>query len=202
MTRVKICGITNSEDANLAVKLGADALGFIFYPASPRYITPLAAREIVNSIPPFVSTVAVMVKPTAEQISECLAISGCQVLQIHGEIPAEWQPCCPLIRVCSVANVGDLAVLAEYRSASAILLDTRVAGLYGGTGKVFDWELALEAKKYHPSLILAGGLTSANISEAIKRVSPYAVDISSGVELKPGIKDALLLHELFDNIGR
>lgn len=201
MTRVKICGITNSEDANLALDLGADALGFIFYPDSPRYISPPAVREIVDTLPPFVSTVAVMVNPTAVQINECLAISGCNVLQIHGDLPADWQPCCPLIRVCSVADVDDLAEMSNYRRAAAILLDTRVAGLYGGSGKVFDWELAVAAKKYHPSLILAGGLTPANISAAISTVAPYAVDISSGVELEPGKKDAKLLRELFAQIG-
>lgn len=202
MTKVKICGITNSVDADLAVEYGADALGFIFYPPSPRNIIPADAREIISRLPPFVNTVAVMVEPTAEQINECLAISSCRVLQIYGKIPDSWLPTCPVIRVCSVANADDLSVIADFNAASAILLDTRVADLYGGSGKVFDWLLAIQAKQYHRLLILAGGLTPDNIRTAISTVAPYAVDVNSGVERYPGKKDAQLLRKLFTEIRR
>ncbi|MHB9024307.1 MAG: phosphoribosylanthranilate isomerase [Armatimonadota bacterium] len=197
--RVKICGITQPDDALLAAEFGADALGFIFYPKSPRYVTPEAAREIIERLPPFVTPVAVVVNETAEEIHRVMTISGCQVVQLHGDEPPElietltW----PAIKSCAVSAPDDLAPIARYPLARAILLDTRVAGQYGGTGQTFDWTIAREARRYGKPIILAGGLTPDNIADAIRAGEPWAVDVSSGVEQEPGKKDPEKLRRLF-----
>lgn len=192
MVRVKICGITNIEDAMAAVEAGADALGFIFYPGSRRYITPEAAGAIVSALPPFVSPVGVFVDETADAVLAAAHTSGLWSVQLHGKESAEF---CAIIkaagvRVIKAARVSgeaDILALRGY-DVSACLLDAYVPDCPGGTGTTCDWALALEAKKHGP-VILAGGLTPENVALAIGTVRPYAVDVSSGVESSPGRKD-------------
>ena len=198
-TRIKICGITRLADALCAAELGADALGFIFYPGSPRFIAPAAARSIIGALPPFVTPVAVMVNSTPEEIVEAMAASGCQSLQLHGATEDALLAQCafPVIRACSVAVPGDLAPLANYPSARAFLLDTKREGQYGGTGATFDWQLARQARSFGRPIILAGGLTPENVGAAIGRAVPDAVDVNSGIESAPGIKDLRRMRDLF-----
>lgn len=194
--RIKICGITNSKDARLAVELGADALGFIFYPKSPRYIAPAAAREIVAALPPFVTPVAVMVDETPPVIAELLATTGCRVAQVHSGARVSC-PTFPLIRAISVASREDLAPLRDPAGACAFLLDAKVKGLHGGTGQTIDWTLAREATAFGTPIILAGGLNPENVADAIRVAAPYAVDLNSGVEATPGKKDPERLQAAF-----
>lgn len=197
--RVKICGITIREDALLAAELGADALGFIFAPSSPRYLSPEAARAIVDTLPPFVTPVAVMVNEPLARVEEILTLSGCRVAQLHGDTPTDllaalaW----PVVQAVSVAVAEDLAPLSRYPHARAFLLDTKVAGQHGGTGQTFDWTLARQARGAGKPIILAGGLNPDNIADAIAVAQPDAVDLSSGVEREPGKKDHARLRALF-----
>lgn len=189
MVRVKICGITNAEDADLAVTCGADALGFVFYPRSARHVTVEQVQQILPQLPPFVTTVGLFVNEPVERVRHIMQACGLDVAQLHGAAgatPAELAPmrCLPAI---SVKDENSLASLAQGRSA-AWLLDSYVAGEYGGTGKTFNWQLAREAAQRHP-IVLAGGLTAENVAEAVRTVRPYGVDVSSGVEATPGRKD-------------
>ena len=188
MTRVKICGITNVDDAIMAVEAGADAIGFVFFKESPRFITHDRAREIIASVPAFVSTVGVFVNEPAWRVEEIMRITGLDIAQLHGdESPEE---CCKLRRVIKALRVEkmlDLEPIKQYE-VSAFLLDAYSKGSYGGTGRVFNWEIALEAKKYG-NIVLAGGLNPDNVAEAVKFVRPFAVDVSSGVEAEKGVKD-------------
>ncbi len=201
--RIKICGITLFDDALLAVELGADALGFIFYPKSPRYLAPDAARAIIDRLPPFVTTVAVIVNETVETARQILAVSGCSMAQLHGdESPAFLRELArPAIRALSVSSVADLSALAGYDHTRAFLLDTRVAGLHGGTGQTFDWTIARDAKRFGKPIILAGGISPENVADAVRIVEPYAVDLSSSVERAPGRKDPEQLKALFAAIS-
>jgi phosphoribosylanthranilate isomerase len=190
MVSVKICGITNLEDAWAAVEAGADALGFVFYPPSPRHVTPTQARAIIAALPPFVTTVGLFVDAAAEQIEAIAARCGLDRLQLHGHEAPEL--CArltrPVIKAFRIRNADSLASLPRYKVA-AYLLDAYVEGaLPGGTGASFAWELAAQAKPYGP-VILAGGLTPDNVEAAIRRIQPYGVDVSSGVERAPGLKD-------------
>ena len=189
MVRVKICGITNRADALCAVENGADALGFIFYARSPRYIPPERAAEIVRGLPPFATPVGVFVNEARERIDAILKLAGLRAVQLHGDEPPE--ACLgysvPVIRAFRVGAGFDAAALRAC-PADAFLLDTAKAGLYGGTGEAFDWALAREAASCG-RIILAGGLTADNVAEAIRAVRPYAVDCGSGVEAEPGRKD-------------
>jgi phosphoribosylanthranilate isomerase len=197
--RVKICGITNYDDAMLAVELGADALGFIFFPRSLRYIEPDAARAIIAALPPFVTPVAVVVNEPIATVSEIMSRSGCHLAQLHGNEPPGFleRLAWPAIKGISIASALDLVPLAAYTHARAILLDTKVAGQYGGTGTSFDWILARDAKSCGRPIIMAGGLNPENIVEAIRIAQPHAVDIGSGVEQVPGKKDPDRLRRLF-----
>jgi phosphoribosylanthranilate isomerase len=200
-TRIKICGITREEDLRAAVELGADALGFVFYPKSPRYVTPLAAARLAGSVPPYVSSVALFVNPTLEQVQEVVRVAPIALLQFHGdetpELCAEIAAAVarPFVRAFRVKPDTGASDLLEcelaYRAASpwfsGLLLDTYVDA-YGGAGKVFDWSLI--PKELAPRVVLSGGLSVQNAAEAVARVRPYAVDISSGVEESKGIKDA------------
>jgi phosphoribosylanthranilate isomerase len=198
--RYKICGITNMEDALAAVDAGADALGFIFYEKSPRYIPPIEAGEIIQKLPPFISAAGVFVNIERERIMEAAHESGIQALQFHGdetvEFCAGWE--LPVIKAFRVQGRDTLIGMKEY-STSAWLLDAYVPDQPGGTGAKFDWELARQAAENFPRIILAGGLTPANIAAAITQVRPYAVDVSSGVEVSPGRKDHQKMIEFIRN---
>jgi phosphoribosylanthranilate isomerase len=182
MVKVKICGITNVEDALASVKHGADALGFVFYPKSPRSVEPETAKSIVKSLPPFVTSVGVFVDEARQKIEEIISYVGLDIIQLHGSEPPEH---CNLhkkaIKAIRVKELPDLEILESYKSAYAFLLDTYSSESFGGTGQTFNWEIAVEAKKFG-NIILAGGLTPDNIEQAIKVVTPYGVDVSSGVE--------------------
>lgn len=188
MVKVKICGITNPADALAAIEYGADALGFVFYRKSPRYIEPDAAAVIVRELPPIVTTVGVFVDETREEVERIMEIAGLDAAQFHGNEPPE---ACRIrrraIKAIRVKNIKDLEVMHQYE-VSAYLLDTYAPHSPGGTGEVFDWDIALEAKKFG-RVILAGGLTPENIGEAAGLVRPYAVDVASGVEAEQGRKD-------------
>ena len=188
--KVKICGITNKDDAWAAVELGADALGFVFYRRSPRYVRPERAREIIERLPPFVTTVGVFVNEEKETLKQGIEVSGVIAVQLHGEESPAY--CASfrnmkVIKVFQVSDDFDPEILGDYE-VDAYLLDAYRKGLYGGTGKTFSWEMARRAKKYG-RIILAGGLTPENVAQAIREVGPYAVDVSSGVEQSPGVKD-------------
>lgn len=195
-TRVKICGITRADDALLAAELGAAALGFNFCPRSPRCLAPQAAAEIIRQLPPFVVTVGVFADETeGEHVAAVAREAGVVAIQLHGpRYPAPEAALDRFLLIRAVAvregfNAEELRGLA----ASAFLLDGFDPNLLGGTGKTFDWNLAIEAKRFGP-VILAGGLTPENVGEAVRRVRPYAVDVASGVESAPGVKDAAKLR--------
>jgi phosphoribosylanthranilate isomerase len=199
MVRIKICGITNLEDALLAAALGADALGFIFYAKSPRKVPPEAARKIIAQLPPFVSAVGVFVDEEAAVVQQVAAQVRLDWVQLHGQESPEY--CRSLgrrvIKAFRIQDQDSLRRLADYRGvAQALLLDTYKPGQVGGTGEVFDWHLAREAKKYGP-IILAGGLTPDNVAQAIVTALPHAVDAASGTEAAPGRKDPEKLRAFF-----
>jgi len=197
--RVKICGITNSEDAQAAVEYGADALGFVFA-KSPRQITKEHARDIIKKLPPFVSPVGVFVDEKADMIKEICDFCGIHTVQLHGnEQPSYLKELegYKLIKAFRVKEEDDLKPLANYKP-HAFLLDSYVEGTMGGTGVPFKLEVARQAHKYG-NIILSGGLTPENVKEAIQIVKPYAVDVSSGVESSPGKKDKLLMKQFIMN---
>ena len=203
MTQIKICGITNEEDALCAVGCGADALGFIFYPPSPRYITPTDAREIIKILPANVAIVGVFVNEDAENVKRISGLCGLDFIQLHGDESIEYcSGFAPemIIKAVELGDENDLLIATRY-NASAILVDSRHAGLYGGTGKKSNWDLALQLKSEKP-LILSGGLNENNVGEALEKVAPDALDINSGVEIKPGKKDHRKLAEIFEIIRR
>ncbi|WP_447590819.1 phosphoribosylanthranilate isomerase [Aquipseudomonas campi] len=189
--RSKICGITRVEDALAAAAAGADAIGFVFYEKSPRAVTVEQAQRIVAALPPFVTTVGLFVNAGRDALREVLASVPLDLLQFHGD---ESQADCeghnrPYIKALRVRAGDDItAQMAQYPSASGILLDTFVEGVPGGTGEAFDW--ALVPHDLPKPVILAGGLSPENVRAAIARVRPYAVDVSGGVEASKGIKDA------------
>lgn len=199
VAKVKICGITQAEDANLAVQLGAAALGFNFYRASPRYIPPEAARAMIRHLPPFVVTVGVFAdEADGDQVVAIARQAGIAVVQLHGpKFPRtngalESYPVIRAVTVREGFKPEDLSSL----QASAFLLDTFDPTLRGGTGKRFDWKLARKAKQFG-HIILAGGLTPENVSQAIREAQPFAVDVASGVEAAPGKKDPAKLRAFF-----
>jgi phosphoribosylanthranilate isomerase len=193
MVKVKVCGITNLEDALAAVEAGADALGFNFYKRSPRYLTPTDARRIISELPPDVLCVGVFVnEDSAAKVARMASEAGVSAVQLHGDESPEY--CAELggQRVIKALRVGrDFAPerAAQYR-AESILLDAFSAGARGGTGETCDWELARRTRETVAQLYLAGGLTPENVARAIAAVEPYAVDVCSGVELAPGRKEA------------
>jgi phosphoribosylanthranilate isomerase len=199
-TRIKICGLTRPEDVRAAVAEGADALGFVFYPKSPRYVTPEAAARLLGTVPPFVTTVGLFVNATRQEVEETIRQAPVSLLQFHGDETLEQCVALaktanrPFVRALRIGPEGSVADLIEYernyRAAGALfaglLLDAFVEG-YGGGGKVFDWSLI--PKELAPRVVLSGGLSVQNATEAVLQVRPYAVDISSGVEQSKGIKD-------------
>ena len=190
MTRIKICGLTRAVDMQVAIEAGADALGLVFYPPSPRFIDPEQAVRLAGMAPPFVSVVGLFVNAEASQVSELLAAVPIHLLQFHGD---EDEAYCrqfgrPYIRAARMRPGLDLLqYAASFPSAQAILVDAFVEG-YGGGGKSFDWNLIPNSMS--KPLVLSGGLDADNVGEAIRRVRPAAVDVSSGVEAAKGIKDA------------
>ena len=198
--KVKICGMTNLNDVKVAVDGGVDAVGFIFYKKSPRSVTMQAVREIVLELPPFVDSVGVFVNETAEQINKIADHCKLDRVQLHGdESPAFCKKIRRrVIKVIRVKDIQSLKKLSDY-PVSSFLLDTFSEDQYGGTGKVFDWNLAYSAKKYGP-IILAGGLTPINVRQAIQRIQPYGVDVCSGVESQPGIKDHKKMQAFLKNV--
>ncbi len=196
--KVKICGITNLEDASIAVELGANALGFIFAP-SPRQITPQKARAIIRAIPPFVKTVGVFVNEAPATIREVMQHCGLDLVQLHGdESPGlcdELMPC--TIKALRIKDESSLQTSQPYHGkVRALLLDTYSKEKAGGTGKTFDWNLAIKIKKMGIPIILSGGLGPSNIALAIHTVRPYAVDVNSAVEKCPGKKSHILIKAL------
>jgi len=194
LIKVKICGITNIEDALASCEYGADALGFIFYKKSPRFIEPERVKKIIRELPPFVTTVGVFVDEDADRISEIADAAKLDIIQLHGSEPPEF---CnvfkrKIIKAFKIQEQGARGKGQENEirryTVSAYLLDTYKEGVEGGTGEIFDWEIAKEAKRFG-RIILAGGLTPENVAEAVETVMPYGVDVSSGVEQKPGKKD-------------
>ena len=189
-TRVKICGITRSADARAAAEAGADAIGLVFYPASPRYLAAERALEIRDALPAFVQTVALFVNPDAAQVAQVIGRVRPAMLQFHGDESPQFcaQFGMPYVKACRVkAGVDLLEYLRPFSAAAAWLLDSHVEE-YGGVGERFDWSLA-PSERERP-LILSGGLAPDNVAEAIRRVRPWGVDVSSGVESAKGVKDA------------
>ena len=201
MIEVKICGITNIEDALAAASAGADALGFVFHPASPRYVTPGRVREIIGSLPAAVCTVGVFVNLAAAEVLQIAELCGLDFIQLHG---GETQDYCRrfprerLIKALSFRSEEEFAAMADY-PVRAILVDAHDPVRFGGTGKTCDWNLARKAAARHP-LILAGGLGTKNILAALEAVHPLAVDISSGVEAAPGKKDHEKIRSIIASI--
>jgi phosphoribosylanthranilate isomerase len=197
--KVKICGITNWADAKRAADAGADFLGFNFYRLSPRYISPAKARQIVGRLPKRVRAVGVFVNEREEKMLDIARTIGLDMLQLHGdESPSEVASLrrrLPVIKAVRAGKSFRPAQLAKFKRASAILLDGFDRRLRGGTGKTFDWRVAHRAKRY-ARIFLAGGLTPENIGDAIRTAEPYAVDVCSGVEAKPGKKDPKRMRAL------
>jgi phosphoribosylanthranilate isomerase len=189
-TRVKICGITNADDAQDAVNAGADALGFNFYQKSPRYLTVAKATEITKKISLFVMRVGVFVNAPKEQVAEAIHECRLEMLQFHGEEQPEFCTQFGLIsmKAFRILDAGSLEELKRYKT-DAYLLDAWAPDEHGGTGKTFNWELAKEAQKLGRPIFLAGGLTPENVAAAVRKVRQFGVDVSSGVESYPGKKD-------------
>ena len=201
---VKICGITDYEDASIAVELGAGALGFIFAD-SPRQITPQKARDIIRAMPPFVKTVGVFVDEGPAAIKEIIHYCGLDLVQLHGDESPDL--CCELmpytIKALRIKDESSLRTSRIYQGkVRALLLDTYSKDKAGGTGKTFNWQLAIKIKKLGIPIILAGGLGPANIDGAVSTVRPYAVDVNSGVEKRPGKKSHTLMKDLMEKVRR
>jgi phosphoribosylanthranilate isomerase len=199
MTRVKVCGITNVQDAQMAVSLGADAIGFVFA-KSPRRVTPKKAAEITKSLGPWVSKVGVFVNEKPAVMKRIAKLCNLDSIQLHGDEPPVVLNGLKGLKVIKAVRVDchfSAKQIAGFKP-DAFLFDTKTGGQYGGTGKVFDWSLLQGLKTKRP-VILSGGLNAGNVKEAIRRVKPYGVDVSSGVEEKPGKKNARLLKEFMKN---
>jgi phosphoribosylanthranilate isomerase len=210
-TRIKICGLTRAEDVAAAVACGADAIGLVFYAASPRHVAAERAAGLIAQLPPFVSAVGLFVNATAEEVAAVLAHAPLALLQFHGdETPQQCAAIAaavkrPFIRAARIAATMQPADLLKYelayRSASpffsGLLLDTLV-DTYGGSGKVFDWSLIPE--ELAPRVVLSGGLNAANATDAVRRVRPHAVDVSSGVESAKGVKDSSRIRAFIDAV--
>lgn len=200
-TRIKICGITRVEDALAAARLGADAIGLVFYPGSPRAVTPARAREIIDVLPPFVVPVGLFVNADAATVRETVAAAPVQLLQFHGD---ETPGYCadfglPFLRALRVRAGTDLLQYArDFHAARGLLLDAWVDGVHGGTGAVFDWSLI--PPDLPMPVILSGGLNPDNVEQAVRRVRPWAVDVSSGVESTKGIKDAAKIEAFINGV--
>ena len=195
MVKVKVCGITRLEDALFVCQSGADAVGFIIYPKSKRFIKAKEVRKITSQLPPFITKVGVFVNEDPRDVLEILSYAHLDFAQLHGdETPQECEyiGANRVIKVFRLRNEEEIEKIKPYiGKVRAILLDTYDSKVYGGTGKPFNWEIAIKVKETFPEvpLILSGGLNPENVGRAVKTVKPYAVDVSSGVETEPGIKD-------------
>lgn len=202
-TRVKICGITSAVDARKAVDAGADAIGLVFYDASPRAVSLDQAREICLAIPPFVSIVALTVDAPRQKLENIIEALPVSLLQFHGDESSDFCESfkLPYIKALRMSEDADIAEqLERYASAKALLLDAYRKGVPGGTGEVFDWQRIPQALSQR--IILAGGLNGANVADAIASVGPYAVDVSGGVEASPGVKDGDRIIEFIGSVAR
>lgn len=191
--KIKICGITNQEDAAAAVVAGADALGFIMYRKSPRFVEPAVARAIITGLPPFVLAVGVFVNETADRVRGLVDECGFALAQLHGDESALYCQSLgrPALKAIRLKDRGAFLALAEFHGRANVrgfLIDAFSDQAYGGTGQTVDWTLAKEAARSTP-IILAGGLTPTNVADAISQVRPYGIDVSSGVEQSPGKKN-------------
>ena len=202
-TRVKICGLTSIDDAQLAVDSGADAVGFVFWPASPRYITPERAGVIVATVPRFVTAVGVFVNQSPGEIRRVVDEVGLGAVQLHGDEPAEeWTTTpCQTVKSVGVDDRFDAASLMAWPSTVMPLLDVVDPERRGGTGRSIDWTRAAAAAR-NRRVVLAGGLRPDTVERAIDLVAPYAVDVSSGVERNPGVKDPERLKAFFAAVAR
>jgi phosphoribosylanthranilate isomerase len=203
--RVKICGITNWKDAEIAIDAGADALGFNFYAKSPRRIAVSHAKEIIDHMPSHVTAVGVFVNGSARAVLRIARTTNLGMLQLHGEeSPAAVERLAreyPVIKAFRVGPRFRVSELKRYASAAGFLLDGYDVKRRGGTGKRFDWNVALDAKRYGP-VILAGGLRAESVADAIRQVKPFGLDVCSGVEEQPGTKDAKKVKRLMAAVGR
>ncbi|PLA74198.1 phosphoribosylanthranilate isomerase [Hydrogenovibrio sp. SC-1] len=195
-TRVKICGITSTEDGLSAARLGADALGFVFYEKSPRAVKVDQAWDIFRVLPPFITRTGLFVNPSSDAVQQAIETLGIDLLQFHGQESAAFceQFDRPYIKAVAMQAETDLSHLAhQFSDSQGLLLDTYKKGVAGGTGEVFNWDWVTPEKRTEISLpiILAGGLTADNVAQAIDRVQPWAVDVSGGVEQHPGKKSAV-----------
>ena len=189
--QVKICGITNPADALAAFEAGADALGFMFYEPSPRHVSIRQVAEILRELPPFIIKVGVFVDASEDLVMRAIGDCGLSLLQFHGDEPPEFCTQFGLmsLKAVRIRDAASLDQLAGFQT-DAFLLDAYSKGGLGGTGEKFNWDLAVEAQKFGKPIFLAGGLTPENVAEAVKKVRPFAVDVSSGVESAPGKKEA------------
>jgi phosphoribosylanthranilate isomerase len=200
--RIKVCGMTRAEDMTAAAGLGVDAVGLVFYPKSPRYVNVGQARDLVATLPAFVTVTALFLDPEETEVRAVLDNVRVELLQFHGGEPAEF---CrsfgrPYIKAVPMGSRADIAEYARRHSgAAALLLDSHAAGQKGGTGVSFDWSSI--PKVEGPPLILAGGLNAENVATAIRIVRPYGVDVSSGVESQPGIKDAAKMEAFVNEVN-
>jgi phosphoribosylanthranilate isomerase len=212
-TRIKLCGLSQPQDVADAVAAGADAIGLVFYPPSPRSVTPQLAAELVRSLPPFVAAVGLFVNPSVEVVREAVDAANMSLLQFHGDETPEQchalatavgRPFLKAFRVRPDTAPHDLLEYDRICRAhgplySALLLDTWVDA-YGGGGKVFDWSLIPE--ELAPRVVLSGGLSAQNATEAVRRIRPYAVDVSSGIERAKGVKDGAMMRDFVDAVRR
>ncbi len=202
MTRIKICGITNLEDAKIAIDYGADAIGFVFA-ESGRRVSKETVKDIVQKLPPFVTLVGLFVNETAKNIEDVCKHCGINTIQLHGNEPPDFLHSLrqfKIIKAFRIKNEQDIHQVQDYE-ASAFLLDGYMENQMGGTGTTFDWKIMSSANTSTP-MIIAGGLTHRNVSEAISIASPYGVDVSSGVEIRHGKKDKYLIRKFIDAVKR
>ena len=200
-TRVKFCGITRYEDARLAVELGVDALGFVFYEESPRYVSVDEAADIIRQLPPFVSTVGLFVNASFGEVASIVDAAGIDIVQFHGEeTAAECERIGrPYVKALKMSDEIDLVIEADrYPTAAALLIDSYDPTVAGGTGAAFEWTRVPETLRQ--PIILAGGLDAANVARAIASVQPYAVDVSTGIEFDKGIKDPVKMRKFMQRV--
>jgi len=206
MVRIKICGITNEKDALWAVNLGADYIGFNFYKNSPRKISPKLAAQIIGKLPSFIQPVGVFVNEETRIVKRITEKCRLDLVQLHGEEAPEYcrelqaqSPRLKIIKVIRIRDKGNLEGTEKY-GVDYYLLDSYVPGIEGGTGEIFDWDLAVEAKQFGKPIFLAGGLTPDNVTQALEKVNPYGVDVASGVERTPRRKDYALMRDFINRV--